>query len=135
MKATGMNRQLKRVLRAGMVWDLTGGFVFLVVHGILQIQPKPPIYPFYAIIIGLFLVMLAYLQLISSVDVKRYALLVGVVISLRVLYASGVILFSLMVESLPSQFFLTAMVDTIFVGLLLFAAKKGEIPPRGLFSP
>ena len=129
-----MNKSLRNILWAGVVWDLTGGIIFLVVHGILHKQLTPTIYPFYSIVIGLFLIMLAYIQLICSADIIRYCPNIGVVILLRVSFAISVLLYSILSELLPMQFILIAVVDSIFVGLLfLYATRGGMLTVSELF--
>jgi len=80
--------------------------------------------------------MLAYIQVICSADIKRYSANVGVVIFLRVSFAMTVLFYSSFSELLPMQFILIAVVDTIFVGLLvLFATKKEDLKVCELFAP
>lgn len=136
MSEISKNNSLKNVLLAGAIWDLIGGIIFFAVHGILHKQLTPSIYPFYSIVIGLFLFTLAYIQLNCSADIKRYSSNIGVVIFLRVSYAIAVLLYSTLSELLPMQFILIAVVDTIFVGLLVFfATKKEGLKVRELFAP
>ena len=111
MSENSKNYGLRNVLRAGAIWDLIGGIIFFVVHGLLHKQLTPQIYPFYSILIGLFLFTLAYIQATSSADIKRYSANIGVVIFLRASYAISVLLYSLVSELLPMQFILIAVVD------------------------
>ena len=130
------NKSLRNVLLVGAVWDIIGGIIFLVFHGILHKQLIPVIYPFYSMVIGIFLLMLAYIQLISAADTQRYGSNIGVVIILRVFYATTVVLYSVLSEILPMQFIAIAVVDSIFVVLLIFfATKRGKFSVGELFFP
>ena len=124
MSEINRNSKLRNVLRAGVLWDLIGGLIFLVLHGILQKPLTPSIYPFYSIVIGFFLLMLAYIQLITSADIKSYSSNIGVVISLRVSFVITVLLYTVFSELLPMQFFVIAIVDSILVCLLMFFSKN-----------
>ncbi len=131
-----MKNSLKNVLLAGAAWDFIGGIIFFMVHGVLHKQLTPAIYPFYSMVIGIFLFMLTYIQIISAVNIKRYVSSIGVVIFMRICYATTVLLYSILSELLPAQFFLIAVVDTTLVGLLVFFATKRErFTVRELFVP
>jgi len=134
MNENSVNKTLKRVLQAGSIWDLIGAIIFIVIHGILQKQLTPEIYPFYSIVIGSFLLVLSYLQFITSKDIRRYCSNIGVVICIRVIFATTVILYSFISEFLPAQFFAIASIDIIFVVLLVtFARSRGAFSLKELF--
>lgn len=136
MNEINEHKTLKQVLWAGSIWDLIGAIIFIVFHGILQKQLTPEIFPFYSIVIGSFLLVLSYLQFITSADVRRYCSNVGVVICIRVIFATTVLLYSILNEFLPAQFFAIAGVDIIFVILLvIFAPNRGLFSLRELFVP
>lgn len=84
MSENSEHKTLKKALLAGSLWDLIGAIIFIVIHGILQKQLTPEIYPFYSIVIGIFLLVLSYLQFITSTDIRRYCSHIGVVIGIRI---------------------------------------------------
>lgn len=103
-----------------------GGTVFLFLHGIFQKELSPAIYPFYSIVIGLFLFMQAYLQFLSSMNITRFLANIGVVIFLRSAFGVSVLLYSLTSEMLPLRFFMIAAVDLVFAVLQISFSYKGE---------
>ena len=134
MSEITINKNLRNVLFVGTAWDTIGGVIFLFVHGIFQIQLTPDIHSFYAIVTGLFLFFLAYIQYICAGNIKANIKNIGAVILFRVFYAISVILFSFLVELLPMQFFIIALVDTILVVLLFVSAtKRGKFTVGELF--
>ncbi len=129
-------KSLKIILRAGSTWDLAGGIIFLLIHGLLLVKLTPPIYPFYSIVIGLFLFVLAYIQFLTACNIKRYCANIGIVIFLRSAYAFTVLLYSLLRETLPAQFIFIAIVDTVFTLLQIYYAYRAtDIKVRNLFFP
>jgi hypothetical protein len=66
------------------VWDIIGGINYAFMIG--TVYPDPPIHRFYAVFIASFFLCFAYLQILSSFNMKRYLLIVGAVIIGRIFY-------------------------------------------------
>ena len=136
MEVSNRSKSIQITLLLGGIWDIIGGSIFFIFHGILQYELIPNIYPFYSIVLGLFLFMQAYIQFLASTNLKRYCANIGVVIFLRTTFAVSVFLFSVLSEQLPTQFILIAIVDTIFTILqVYFTYKRADMKIRELFLP
>ncbi len=61
----------------GGAWDTIAGFLYIFAIGTGRAIDNPPMHPFYAVFLGSFFICFAYLQFLSSLNIKRYAFNVG----------------------------------------------------------
>ena len=129
-------KALAIVVFASGIFDLAGGFYYAFLVGIGRSIESPPTHPFYAILIGSFLFCLAYLQLLSAFNMRRYLLIIGAVIISRILYAVLLFGYMLLVPDFPTTFLPTAILDlawtTIYIVLTLMS---DQVRFRDLFLP
>ena len=83
---------LKTVLMVSGVFDLFGGIYFTLLVGGDRSITDPPTHPFYAILIGMFLLCFAYLQFMTAIQIERCLSNIGVVILRNHLEISSVFL-------------------------------------------
>lgn len=118
------------------IWNIVAGFVFLTQVGTGRSISNPEIHPFFSIFLAIFLFSFAYLQLLSSLNIKRYVFNIGCVIIGRSLYILTLCAFVIFVKNFPSTFNLTALVDAGFVALyFIFTYYSIELKIRDLFIP
>ena len=101
----------------GGVWDSIAGILYSFVIGNGRLIDDPSTDPFYAIFLGSFFFCFAYLQFVASCNIRRYLIIVGCLISGRVLYILLLYGFILFVEGFPPVFWFTGIVD----GMLTFS--------------
>jgi hypothetical protein len=120
----------------GGVWDALMGlsYIFVIGTGRLIDQP-PPLDLFYAVFLGSFFLCFAYLQILSALNVRRYAFNVGCIIFGRMFYVIQLIAFTTLRGSLPSPFWFGAIIDTALVVSYASLAMRGGLRIRDLFLP
>ena len=116
------------------IWNLfaASAYVFLIGTGSAGL----PADRFSALFIALLLFTFAYLEILSSFNIRQYLLVVGGVTIGRVLYV--ILLFSsiLFVKGFPADFWWTGVIDLLWSVLyLVLAARSSEIRVRDLFLP
>ncbi len=118
------------------MFDLCGGFYFSFSVGIGRSVEMPPTHRFYSILIASFLFSLAYLQILSAFNIRRYLLIIGSVLISRVFYA--VLLFSYLfsVVDFPTTFLPTAIIDLVWITIyIVLCLMSDQIRLRDLFVP
>jgi hypothetical protein len=129
-------RPLAVAFRIGGVWDALIGFACIFVIGTGRLIDQPPhLDPFYAVFLGSFFLCFAYLQILSAVNIRRYAFNVGCIIFGRMFYVIQLIAFTALGESLPSPFWLGAIIDTAIVVAYVSLAIRGGLRIHDLFLP
>lgn len=119
----------------GGIWDTIAGFLYIFVIGIGRIIDNPTIDPFYAIFLGSFFLCFAYLQILSSFNIRRYAFNVGCLIFGRLFYVIVLSAFMLFVKDFPTTFWFTGVIDGLLTILYIVFALKGGLGVRELFLP
>ena len=117
----------------GGLWDTIAGFLYLFVIGTGRAIDNPPMHPFYAIFLGSFFLCFAYLQILSSFNIRRYAFNVGCLIFGRLFYVIVLSYFMLFVKDFPTTFWFTGIIDGVLTILYIFFALKGGLKSRDLF--
>ncbi len=129
-------KTLKNVVIANGIFDLIGGLYFILLVGAEKSITNPPTHPFYAMLIGTFLLAFAYLELMSARNIKKYLLNIGVVLLSRIFY---VVLFfgMLIVETdFPTTFMPTAIADMMWaILIILLTILSDQISLKDLFLP
>jgi hypothetical protein len=109
-------------------------YIFVIGTGRLIDQP-PPLDLFYAVFLGSFFLCFAYLQILSALNVRRYAFNVGCIIFGRMFYVIQLVAFTTLRGSLPSPFWFGAIIDTALVVACASLAVRGGLRIRDLFLP
>jgi hypothetical protein len=117
------------------IWDTVAAILYLFVIGTGRIIDKPTTDPFFAVFLGSFFLCFAYLQFLSSFNIKRYAFIVGCLIIGRSFYVIQLYAYMLFVSDFPATFWFTGIIDGLFTILYLVFAFRGGIGIRDLFLP
>ena len=121
---------------ASGLYDLISGFLFSFTVGTGRSIDTPPIHPFYAIFIALFLFCFAYLQILSALNIRRYLFNIGVVIIGRIFYIVLLYAYMFFVSDFPSTFWWTGIIDLFFSILyIVLTLISDEISLKDLFIP
>lgn len=128
-------KPLSAVFALGGVWDTIAGILYIFAIGSGRNIDNPPMDPFYAIFLGSFFLCFAYLQFMSALNIRRYALNVGCLIIGRVFYI--VLLYSHMVfvPGFPDTFWFTGIIDGLLTISYIIFALRGGLGVRNLFLP
>jgi hypothetical protein len=119
----------------GGIWDTIAGFLYIFFIGTGRVIDGPPIDPFFAVFLGSFFLCFAYLQLLSAVNIERYALNVGCLILGRVFYVVQLYVYMSFVEGFPSTFWFTGIVDSVLIVSYVVLAYRAGLSARDLFLP
>lgn len=119
----------------GGIWDTIAGLLYIFVIGTGRIIDNPPMDPFYAIFLGSFFLCFAYLQIMSSFNIRRYAFNVGCLIFGRIFYVVVLFYFMFFVTGFPSTFWFTGVIDGVLAILYMVIAMNGGMGVRQLFIP
>ncbi len=120
---------------ASGLWDAVAAILYFFVIGSGRIIDNPQIDPFFAVFLGSFFICFAYLQFLSSFNIKRYAFNVGCLIIGRTFYVVQLYVFMGLVTDFPSTFWFTGIIDGLFTVLYLIFAFRGGLGMRELFLP
>lgn len=114
------------------LWDTMGGVIYASGNASIE----PPVHRFYAVFLASFFFCFAYLQILSSFNMRRYLFLVGCVFIGRIFYVVLLYAYILGVAGFPSTFWWTGLVDSSWSILyLVIALISDEIRLRDLFLP
>ncbi len=119
----------------GGVWDTIAGFIYIFAIGTNRMISQPEVDPFYSIFLGSFFLCFAYLQILSSFNIKRYIFNVGCLIFGRFFYV--VLLYGFMVfkKDFPTTFWFTGIIDGSFLIAYVIIALWSGFSVRDLFLP
>jgi hypothetical protein len=124
------------VFFASGIFDLCGGFYYSFLVGIGRNIESPPTHPFYAILIASFLFCLAYLQILSAFNIRRYFFIIGAVIISRIFYAVLLFAYLCFVPDFPTTFLPTAMFDLAWTIIyIVLSLKSDQVRFRDVFLP
>jgi hypothetical protein len=116
------------------IWDLVAALIYSFLGGTVFIEPS--VHRFYALFIASFLFCLAYLQILSSLNIRRYLLMIGGVTIGRIFYVVLLFAYILGIPGFPSTFWWTGVVDLLWSVLyLILTMRSDEIRVRDLFLP
>ncbi len=119
----------------GGIWDTIAGFLYIFVIGTGRAIDNPPIDPFYAIFLGSFFLCFAYLQILSSFNIRRYAFNVGCLIFGRIFYIIVLYYFMFVVKGFPTSFWFTGVIDGVLTIFTIVFALRGGLRLKDLFLP
>lgn len=119
----------------GGLWDTIAGFLYIFVIGTGRPIDNPPTDPFYAIFLGSFFLCFAYLQILSSYNIRRYAFNVGCLIFGRIFYIILLYYFMFTVNDFPNTFWFTGLIDGLLTILYILFAVRGGLSLNDIFLP
>lgn len=128
-------KPLATTFALGGIWDTVAGFLYIFVIGTGRAIDNPPIDPFYAIFLGSFFLCFAYLQILSSFNIQRYAFTVGCLIFGRLFYVVVLNFFMLFVKDFPTTFWFTGLIDGVLTTMYMVFAIKGGLKVKDIFLP
>jgi uncharacterized YccA/Bax inhibitor family protein len=134
MKANSL-KPLAITFTIGGIWDTIAGFLYIFVIGTGRAIDNPPIDPFYAIFLGSFFLCFAYLQILSSFNIRRYAFNVGCLIFGRIFYIIVLYYFMFVVKGFPDTFWFTGLIDGLLAIFYIFFAIHGGLSLNEIFLP
>ena len=116
------------------VWDIIGGINYAFMIG--TVYPDPPIHRFYAIFLASFFLCFAYLQILSSFNMKRYLFIVGAIIIGRIFYVLLLYVYIWGVADFPYTFWWTGVIDLSWLILyVVITSTSADIRLKDLFLP
>ncbi|MFZ5430354.1 MAG: hypothetical protein ACOZDD_08985 [Bacteroidota bacterium] len=120
---------------ASGIWDFIAGMMYIFAIGTGRAIDQPPLHPFYAIFTGSFFLCFAYIQILSSFNIRRYLFNVGCLVIGRIFYVAVLFGYMVLDHEFPGTFWFTGIIDSIFAVLYLVFAAKAGIKPAELFLP
>ncbi|MBK9290439.1 MAG: hypothetical protein IPM52_02220 [Bacteroidetes bacterium] len=120
---------------AGGVWDTMAGLIYIFAIGTGRIIDNPAMHPFYAIFLGSFFLCFAWLQLLSSLNIRRYAFNIGCLVFGRLFYVVVLFVFMAFDKSFPTTFWFTGIIDLGFAIITPILGLKGGLHMRDMFLP
>lgn len=120
---------------ASGIWDTIAGILYLFVIGTGRLIDNPHTHSFYSVFIASFFFCFAYLQFMSSFNIRRYIVVVGCLIIGRVFYVIQLYLYMLFYKDFPSTFWFTGIVDTAFTLMYFVFSFHGGLGIKDLFLP
>ena len=116
------------------IWDFIAALVYSFMIG--TVFTEPPVHRFYAIFIASFLYCFAYLQILSSFNIRRYLLNIGCVMTGRLFYVILLFAYIFGVTGFPGTFWWTGIVDLLWSILyIVITLRCDEIHLKDLFLP
>ncbi|HPQ44030.1 MAG TPA: hypothetical protein PKZ42_07345 [Syntrophales bacterium] len=128
-------RPLAVTFVASGIWDTIAGILYLFVIGTGRLIDEPQTHSFYSVFLASFFFCFAYLQFLSSVNIRRYIFNVGCLIIGRIFYVIQLYAYILFYKDFPSTFWFTGIVDASFTLLYLIFAFRGGLGMKNLFLP
>lgn len=120
---------------ASGIWDTVAGILYLFFVGTGRLIDSPPTHSFYSLFLSSFFFCFAYLQILSSLNIRRYVFAVGCLIIGRVFYIILLYGYMLFYKGFPSTFWFTGIIDAGFTLLYLVFAFRGGLEIKELFLP
>lgn len=117
------------------IWDTIAAILYFFLIGTGRKIQNPPLDPFFSIFLGSFFLCFAYLQFLSSFNIKRYSFNVGCLIIGRVFYVIQLYIFMAFAKDFPSTFWFTGIIDGVITILYIVFANKGGLKLTDLFLP
>jgi len=128
-------KTLSYVIFGSALFDLFGGFYFILMVGVDRAVSTPPTHNFYAVMLGMFLICFSYLLFLIASDLKRYLPCLGVTLLSRVFYVILFAYYFMMEGNNMLTFLPTAIADALWVMLIvLLIALNNEVSLKDLLS-
>ena len=128
-------RPLAITFFASGIWDTIAGILYLFVIGTGRLIDKPDTHSFYSVFLASFFFCFAYLQFLSSFNIRKYIFNVGCLIIGRVFYVIQLYFYIYFVSDFPSTFWFTGIIDGAFVILYFIFTFRGGLGLKDLFIP
>ena len=128
-------RPLAITFFASGIWDTIAGLLYLFAIGTGRLIDNPPTHSFYSVFLASFFFCFAYLQFLSSFNIRRYIFNVGCLIIGRIFYVIQLYAYILFFKDFPNTFWFTGIVDACFTLLYIIFALRGGSGFRDLFLP
>ena len=128
-------RPLAITFFASGIWDSIAGILYLFVIGTGRLIDKPDTHSFYSVFLASFFFCFAYLQFLSSFNIRRYIFIVGCLIIGRVFYVVQLYFYIFFVPDFPSTFWFTGIIDGAFVILYFIFTFRSGLELKDLFIP
>ena len=128
-------RPLAITFVASGIWDTMAGILYLFVIGTGRLIDNPHTHSFYSVFLASFFFCFAYLQFLSSYNIRRYMFNVGCLIIGRVFYVIQLYVYMSYLNDFPSTFWFTGIVDTTFTLLYFIFTLRGGLGIKDLFLP
>ncbi|MCF8305299.1 MAG: hypothetical protein K9I71_01630 [Ignavibacteriales bacterium] len=117
------------------IWDTTAAVLYIFYIGAGRLIDDPPMHSFYAVFLGSFFLCFAFLQFMSALNIRAYAINVGCLIIGRLFYVIQLYAYIGFSEKFPSTFWFTGLIDGTFIILYLVFALRGGLSISELFLP
>lgn len=128
-------KTLAAVFALGGVWDTIAGLIYIFAIGTGRAIDKPEIHPFYAVFLGSFFLCFAWMQILSSFNIRRYAFNIGCLVFGRLFYVISLFGFMWLEKDFPFTFWFTGIIDfglaTITPAIGIWAGLR----PEEMFLP
>lgn len=128
-------KPLAVIFAIGGAWDTIAGVLYLFLIGNERVIGTPATDPFYAVFLGSFFLCFAWIQFVSSTNIKKYAVNIGCLVFGRILYVVLLYYSMLFIEGFPSTFWFTGIIDSLLVVAYFIATRIGKLNFRLLFIP
>jgi len=117
------------------IWDTTAAVLYIFYIGTGRLIDDPPMHSFYAVFLGSFFLCFAFLQFMSALNIRVYAINVGCLIIGRLFYVIQLYAYIGFSEKFPSTSWFTGLIDGTFIILYLVFALRGGLSISELFLP
>ena len=128
-------RPLAVIFALSGVWDTIAGIMYLFFIGTGRSISEPNTHSFYSVFLASFFFCFAYIQFLSSFNIRRYIFNVGCLIIGRIFYVILLYAYMIFFKDFPSTFWFTGIVDAAFTVLYLVFTFLGGLGLRDLFLP
>jgi len=129
-------KTLSSVIFGSAIFDLFGGFYFILLVGVGKQIADPPTHTFFAVLLGTFLICFAYLQFMTARNIKRYFVCIGVALLSRIFYVFLFAYYYLVAQVNLTAFLPTAIADFLWVILIVvLVALNREVSLKELYVP
>lgn len=117
------------------IWDFVAAFMYIFFIGNGRVLDELQMDSFYAVFLGSFFLCFAYIQIMSSLNIRRYAFNVGCLIIGRLFYVVVLYSYMLLKNNFPVTFWFTGIIDLSFVILYFHFSFLANLPLSFLFFP
>ncbi|MCE1201540.1 MAG: hypothetical protein LWX09_05530 [Bacteroidia bacterium] len=132
---TERTKTLAAVFALGGVWDTIAGLIYIFAIGTGRAIDNPEMHPFYAVFLGSFFLSFAWMQILSSLNIRRYAFSIGCLVFGRLFYVITLFCFMWIDKDFPNTFWFTGIID---LGLAVITPAIGiwaGLRPQEMFLP
>jgi len=120
---------------ASGVWDTIAGIMYLSIIGTGRLIDNPHAHTFYTVFLSSFFFCFAYLQFVSSTNIRRYSFIVGCLLIGRAFYVVQLYGYLIFSKNFPNTFWFTGIIDASFIILYFVFSYRGGLTIKNLFIP